>query len=646
MFEKGSFLFTFDLKSAYHSIDINIKHRTLLGFAVKDDGNTKWYVFNSLAFGIASAGHIFSKVLRVVVALWRAKGHKIIMFLDDGIGGARTLDEAVRSSIFAKESLLGLGFLLAEEKCKWEPSLKAIWLGHDIDMQEAKLYITEERIRRLEIAIESLLCQTEKDQYSLIHVRVLASVIGQIISLQHVIGKRVRLLTRQMYQCILSRASWNAPVFVTEEAKSELLFWKANARVLNDKGKSLHGKTFYQLCIFADASSTGYGGFIEPYEHALISGSGRTYSGSPAVDSSSMYMQKDVSFKSPSEVEFERPPEVGYERPPEVGYERPPEVGRLDNQKNGIFVLKGITENSSVKSPEKGSEMSGRVHLTGSDDVNCTSRSTPKVCKSETRLNQSKHTQNVFGVVFGEWDEKEKLKSSTWRESETVRRVMKSNVEVLKNKKVKIYSDNKNVQSVLQIGSRISELQDIACDVNELCENNDIILCPEWIPRGDNQLADDLSRFGDCDDWSVSDHVFQELDAKWGLHTFDRFASPYNTKCSRFNSRFWVPGTHGINGLDQQWRNEMNWLVPPPRLILKCIKKLESEKANGTLVIPVWISAPYWPELLDKNGSYKAFIKEVIPLPSRNVIVNGRGNNGIFGREQLSFKMAVLKIRF
>ena len=69
------------------------------------------------------------------------------------------------------------------------------------------------------------------------------------------------------------------------------------------------------------------------------------------------------------------------------------------------------------------------------------------------------------------------MKSSTWRESETVRRVMKSNIEVLKSKKVKIYSDNKNVQSVLQIGSRISELQDIACDVNELCENNDIILC-------------------------------------------------------------------------------------------------------------------------------------------------------------------------
>ena len=64
MVEKVSFLFAFDLKNAYHSIDINRKNRSLLDFAAKDGGKTKWYVFNSLTFGIASAGHIFSKVLK------------------------------------------------------------------------------------------------------------------------------------------------------------------------------------------------------------------------------------------------------------------------------------------------------------------------------------------------------------------------------------------------------------------------------------------------------------------------------------------------------------------------------------------------------------------------------------------------------
>ena len=545
MFEKGSFLFTYDLKSAYHSIDINLKHRSLLGFAVHDGGKTKWYVFNSLPFGIASAGHIFTKVLRVVVAFWRAKGHKIIMFLDDGIGGAKTLDEAVRSSNFARETLLTLGFLLAEEKCQWEPTRQAVWLGYYIDMHEARLYITEERIKRLEIFIDSVLSQIEKDQYSLIHVKVLASVVGQIISLQHVIGKKVRLLTRQMYKCILSRASWNAPVFVSEAAKSELLFWKTNARGLNDKGKSLYGKTFYELGVYADASSTGYGGFIEPYGHILTSSSMKAfgkfqkeYELEARVDTTLTKCTQnppDAGSES-SEMSLERTPEVGFEMPPEVGFDRPPEVGvetipemgcgskpeaiKVKNQNHDKFVFNSYTEND-----EKSIERHGAEPL----------KNMSEVCKGDIQTPTG--TQHVSGIVFGDWSREEKLKSSTWRESETVRRVLKSNIKDLKNKKIKVFSDNKNVQSVLQIGSRISELQEIACDINELCETNGITLCPEWIPRADNQMADDLSRFGDCDDWSVSDSVFHDLDAKWGLHTFDRFASNYKTKCCNFKDR-------------------------------------------------------------------------------------------------------------
>ena len=49
---------------------------------------------------------------------------------------------------------------------------------------------------------------------------------GQIISLhvQSVIGNKVRLRTREMFKCINSRASWNAPVLVSEEALAEIEF--------------------------------------------------------------------------------------------------------------------------------------------------------------------------------------------------------------------------------------------------------------------------------------------------------------------------------------------------------------------------------------------------------------------------------------
>ena len=101
---------------------------------------------------------------------------------------------------------------------------------------------------------------------------------------------------------------------------------------------------------------------------------------------------------------------------------------------------------------------------------------------------------------------------------------------------------------------------------------------------------------------------FSELNLKWGPHTIDRFASMYNAKLKKFNSRFWLPGTEAVNSLDQNWSGEVNWWVPPPRLILKCIRKIECEKANGTIIVPLWQS--YWTELHDNNGLYKTFITD------------------------------------
>lgn len=169
---------------------------------------------------------------------WRVNGHKII------IGGNTSYYKTLLSDTCARETLLSLGFGLAKEKCQWNPKQQETLLGHNIDMMIGKLFITEERIDHLEMTIGSLLYRVEKDHYSLVPEKALASVVGQTISLQNVIGNKVRLPTRQMFSCILSRASWEAPVRATGEAKSEVVFWKANARSLNASRKSLNTKIF------------------------------------------------------------------------------------------------------------------------------------------------------------------------------------------------------------------------------------------------------------------------------------------------------------------------------------------------------------------------------------------------------------------
>lgn len=85
------------------------------------DGAETYYVFNSLPFGISTAGHNFTKTIRVLIKYWRSLGHRIVMVLDDGIGGHRDYINALELSQFVKTTLLKFGFLLAE-KCNWLPA--------------------------------------------------------------------------------------------------------------------------------------------------------------------------------------------------------------------------------------------------------------------------------------------------------------------------------------------------------------------------------------------------------------------------------------------------------------------------------------------------------------------------------------------
>ena len=269
LFEKGTYLFSFDLRSAYHHIDIFSQHRTYLGFKLIEGETTKYFIFRSLPFGLATAGFIFNKLVRVVVQYWRSAGHQVEMFLDDGIGGNTNRDKAVKSSKFIKGTLYDLGFLIAEDKCKWDPVLQAVWLGYFWNMVEGKLYVTDERVSRLEKSLQSLLSTVNACKVNLVRVRFLACIVGQVISMQAVFGKIVQLNTRSLYKCIQSKASWDTPVSLTAEGIKELEYWKQNVRAVNQKGQTISPNLDAEIYMFTDASSVGYGGYVS---HKGVSG--------------------------------------------------------------------------------------------------------------------------------------------------------------------------------------------------------------------------------------------------------------------------------------------------------------------------------------------------------------------------------------
>ena len=135
-----------------------------------------------------------------------------------------------------------------------------------------------------------------------------------------------------------------------------------------------------------------------------------------------------------------------------------------------------------------------------------------------------------------------------------------------------------------------------------MCVLNHIRLEVEWIPRSANDRADFFSKIVDYDDWRVRREYFLLVEKKWGPHSVDRFANHENAQLPRFNSRFWCPGTEAVDAFSVSWANGNNWVVPPIFLISKVLNHIAASGARGTLVVPAWPSAAFWPMIYTDNG--------------------------------------------
>ena len=174
----------------------------------------------------------------------------------------------------------------------------------------------------------------------------------------------------------------------------------------------------------------------------------------------------------------------------------------------------------------------------------------------------------------------------------------------------------------------------------------------QWIPRSLNERADLLSRFVDKDDWCVNPSVFRLVDARWGPHTIDRFTSYYNAQLPRFNSKF-ASGCSGVDALVQDWSGENNWVCPPVGLVVDAVTLLTACSGRGTLIIPEWPSAYFWPLLRDGPSGFKSFVREIFVLPARkDLILEGPGQRQIYQSHPSAFhscpkfRMLALRVDF
>ena len=265
LFNKGDFVFSFDLKSGYHHVDIYEPHRQFLGFEWKQGGITQYYVFSVLPFGLATACYAFTKLLRPLVKYWRAQGLRALVYLDDGIVAVAGKENVERVSEKVREDLVKAGLMENTAKCSWKPSQQIKWLGFELNLLQGQIVVPEEKISSPKAQLRKA-----ADSQGL-SARQLANIIGKIISMSLAIGPISRLMTRSMYAMLNQRDYWYQVLVMTEEAREEVNFWVRQIDCII--GREIWHSPSAVRVVYSDASNTDYGGYM--VEHGCHIAHGR-----------------------------------------------------------------------------------------------------------------------------------------------------------------------------------------------------------------------------------------------------------------------------------------------------------------------------------------------------------------------------------
>ena len=114
--------------------------------------------------------------------------------VDDGLGIVKGRENSVRASNKVRDDLALCGLLAMEEKSEWGARRNVIWTGFVWDTVGFKLWVTEEKLVRVEMLLEELW----KKRREMVGVREIAKVAGVIGNFTLEMGNVARFYSREM----------------------------------------------------------------------------------------------------------------------------------------------------------------------------------------------------------------------------------------------------------------------------------------------------------------------------------------------------------------------------------------------------------------------------------------------------------------
>ena len=151
LMKPGDWFAKLDLKDAYFTIPMHSSQRKYLRFVLQG----KTYEFKCLPFGLSSAPWVFTKTLKPVAALLREMGVRMVIYIDDILIMAESM-ELARQQVAALIYLLEcLGFVIhKDKKSVLTPAQVMDFLGLTVDSVLMELRLPGEKIKRIPLCNE------------------------------------------------------------------------------------------------------------------------------------------------------------------------------------------------------------------------------------------------------------------------------------------------------------------------------------------------------------------------------------------------------------------------------------------------------------------------------------------------------------
>ena len=238
----------------------------------------------------------------------------------------------------------------------------------------------------------------------------------------------------------------------------------------------------------------------------------------------------------------------------------------------------------------------------------------------------------------------EAIQSSACRELLGVRRLLELLVaHGLRQEQVLIWTDSDNAQVIIAKGSPKPHLNQLAKDIFLLCAKHSIFLRVKWVPREQNVKADTMSKQLTSGCWGLMRSWFQQLQRLWGPHEVDRMAASWNAKLPRFNSKFRCRGAEAVDCFTQDWGGVNNYVCPDFHLLTQVLRHIRKCRAEATVVVPFWPTAPFWP-LLWGGSDWLEWVQGVFWFPAEVGVFHAEHSGAMLGLGVPSFRVLALRL--